>query len=91
MTNNMWELECIQSINDGNVIFAAFSTAQFTPKLLFDKNPYIIFLYKIFDLEVKGADEMIERFAHTYKYKSKIFVPKCMEEIDDIIKITNEM
>lgn len=45
---DMWELVCMDEISDGTILVSPFSTALFTPKLIYDKEPWIIFTYKIY-------------------------------------------
>lgn len=82
--NNLWELECLHQISADNVIISFFSTAQFTPKLLFDKEPYIIFLYKIFVNKLKG-EELINELKDMYNNKNKIYIPNNVEELKIIM------
>ncbi len=87
---NLWELECIRNITDEHVLIGAFSTAQVTPKLLCDKEPYLVFTYKLFfdnlDSEMWcGASGMIEQFKAFYRQTGKLFVPESMDELRRIV------
>ncbi len=91
--NNLWELECVHCIGGGHVLLAAFSTAQFAPKLLCDTEPYLIFLYKLFFTELdseywRGTAALIERFRALYRQPEKIFVP---ENVDEITNCLNQL
>lgn len=89
-TNNMWELTCAKFDSDNYVLIGCFSTAQFSPKLMNDKEPYLVFTYKIFsnlDEKRKTAfDRYINFFKGKYREKNRIFVPNNIEEYSDIIK-----
>lgn len=88
--NNMWELECISTINGNHVLIAFYSTAQITPKLIAGKEPYLIFAYKLF-LSDKAANEthkyeaMIEKLRNKYTSRNKIYVPETFEEYRQIL------
>ncbi len=84
--NNLWELECTHHITDNHILIAAFSTAQLTPKLLSDAEPYLIFAYRLFFTEIdseywKGTETLIEKFRGLYRQLEKIYVPESMEEL----------
>lgn len=85
--NNMWELECLEQLKGNNVLISVYSTAQVFPKLLFDKEPYVIFLYKLmFDnvsdnMYCKDADSLISSLTNAYKHKNRIYVPTTFEEL----------
>ena len=90
--NNMWELECLEQLSDNNILIGTYSTAQIFPKLLLDKEPYIIFLYKLlFDNAqynncCKAADSLIPSLIKAYQHKEKIFVPKTFKELVNVLK-----
>lgn len=89
--SNMWELKCSEgSIGDSSVLISSFSTAQFSPKFLFDKEPYVIFTYKlydsVFDSEViTRMNQMVEKLRTTYRDKEKITVLSTLEELPEKI------
>ena len=84
--NNMWELECMNSISDDHVLIGFCSTAHLMPKLLCDKEPYIIFLYELF-LNDKNTKEyendcsVVETVKELYRRKEKVLVPKTVQEL----------
>ena len=88
---NMWEIDCIENINNDHILMSFFSTVQFSPKMLADKEPYVIFLYKMFLTRLDGSEipwfeEMIDQLKEKYTDSSKIFVPNDMEELKRIIE-----
>lgn len=85
---NTWELEVQKYIGASNILISFFSTACFTPKLLFDREPVLIFLYRIFDESFYNADETVEKFRDLYRNKNKIIVLNSIEELYDL-KILN--
>lgn len=84
---NLWELECIHQITDKNVLISAFSTAQFMPKIMQDKEPSIIFTYRLVfdsldDPFLKDFAALIEDFKELYRDPSRIYVPETFEELE---------
>lgn len=92
--NNMWELECITSITNSHILFSFCSTAQIMPKLLCDKEPYIVFLFKLFidsydTNEYKNDMLIYESIKSVYRDKEKIFLPENIEDLKHFInKVT---
>lgn len=92
--NNMWELECIFNLSDEHVLIACCSSAQITPKMLAGKEPYIIFVYKLFwDVEniwTNRTKKVVSEFYDLYKQKNKIFVPDNLEDYYGIVERLRE-
>lgn len=89
--NNLWELECIKNLSNNHILLSFYSTAQFSPKFISDKEPYVFFLYKLFisDYGTKEYEEfenMIKVLKDSYKTKDKIYVPKNLEELNYLLK-----
>lgn len=93
---NIWELYACNTPNfDDKCLIAVHSTAVFTPKILFNKEPSIILLYKLLDKPFNGLDGFVKKFIETYENKEKIMIPETLEElyrdIDNvIINISNK-
>ncbi len=89
--NNLWEIMAGASIKEEHVLIASFSTAQFIPKLLYDKEPIIIFTYKLFDgygiLRRKNWEDLIDGLKRIYKKKNRIYV---VGSIDELIILLNK-
>lgn len=83
--DGLWEEICLHSIGDGTVLFNFFSTAATFPKLILDKEPTIVFMYRLLQGDVLAGDEIIEGFRQTYCDSSKILVPKNLEEFTKIV------
>ncbi len=83
---NMWELECARQITDDHTLVGAFSTAQFIPKMLYDKEPTVIFLYKLFGNAFENADVMIDTLRGMYTHPEKIVVAESLEELDAFLQ-----
>ncbi len=74
------------------ILVGFLSTANVTPKLMFDKEPYLILLYKIIyncgdvaDIDIEEFDGITERVKRIYNVKEKIFVPESIEELGGIL------
>lgn len=95
----MWELTAAVTDMDSKILIGYYSTAQITPKMLFDQEPWLIFLYRIdeslFDEnKKKSLDIMVGDLKANYREKRKIFIPNSIEEfkeeLDSIMKQTQE-
>ncbi len=82
---NTWEIECLNSITEKHIIISFFSTASFTTKMLFDKEPYLIFLYKALGVNFFNADKLVNDLKSIYKNPKKVIV------LDDINKFKQLM
>ncbi len=89
--NNLWELECITKIQDYHVLMGFCSTAQLMPKLLSNKEPYVIFLFNLF-LDDYNTNEYnndyysYESLKNMYSSKEKVFLPSTVEELKNILE-----
>lgn len=90
--NNIWELECLKQITDKHWLIGACSTAQIAPKLLCDREPHLVFLYRIFctarnDAESRTrGDNIVNKFRVLYRDPDKIHVPETYEELRSLVK-----
>lgn len=87
---NLWELECIDQIDDRNILISAFSTTQFMPKILKDAEPTVLFTYRLLlsDLDdpfLKDFANLIDDFRGLYRNPEKIYVPATFEELETIL------
>lgn len=78
--NQTWELSCCD-LEGSQVLINYFSTAAFTPKLMYDREPSVLFLYKLAGLELLNADNLIDNLRKIYRDKSKIMIPSNNEEL----------
>ena len=90
-SQQMWELKCIENIDEKQVLIGIFSTAQLVPKLFFEKEPYLIFLHHIYrkttnaNLNIENIDALIHNIADHYRTAKKIFIPESIEEFAEIL------
>lgn len=83
----LWELKCDNEITDDNILIAFCSTAQLTPKMLYDREPFLVFLYKLFDCDwIDGYVKLVEEIRMAYRDKTKIFIPDSLNDLDVLLK-----
>lgn len=88
--NIMWEMRVAMSIDFSNyILIGPNSTAQITPKLFFDKEPYLIFTHYFAEYltheDIKKYNKSIESIKEMYRKRDKIYCPKTVSEFDDAI------
>ena len=73
--------DCLES----RVFITDYSTASMTPKMLYNKEPIVIFLREIvINGHQRGngeIDRLIYRFREIYKDKSRVYIPKTINEL----------
>lgn len=87
LLDGSWEEICFSRVDEETVLFNFFSTAVTFPKLILDKEPKIVFMYKLVGADIMRGDEIVERFKRNYKEPNKIFVPNDIEEFDEILAL----
>lgn len=93
----VWEMKLLNMPNvDKKLFISIHSTACLTPKLLFNKEPYLILFYPMIDKKVIEGNERFEKtmelFIKQYKNPDKIMLPKTTEEfIECVKKYTNSV
>ena len=87
---SMWDLSS-KSISNDIILISSFSTALFTPKLLFNKEPYLIFIFCLYDNFFKNKNiinnlyKFIDRFKNSYCDKNKLCIIHDINELNSII------
>lgn len=84
----LWELICHTEINNSNILIGYYSTAQITPKILFNKEPYIVFLYKLYPISVElkqKLDNTVALLSKAYSDSSKIYIPDTIERFSQVL------
>ena len=69
---------------EDRVLISFVSTAIFTPKILFDKEPKVISLHRI--LNYMPFEQTFEKFRGIYRNKERVIAPNSIEELADVIK-----
>lgn len=81
---NMWEMECLNLINDEHILISCCSTAQITPKMIAGKEPYIFFLHRILLRNNSSTKDELEKLVsdikNIYLNKMRVFVPNTVQE-----------
>lgn len=89
--NIPFEVLCNKTDYSSSCFYTSFSTAVFTPKLLYDQEPTIVFLYKILRRyrrdKAQNCDLLVECLRKIYKEPKKIITPSTFEEFQNVIKI----
>lgn len=83
---NCWELICIDQISSEHILIGCFSTSQIMPKLIVDKEPYLIFTYRLFsrmftEKQLKEFEDFIQFIRTKYRNRNKIFVVNTINEL----------
>lgn len=90
MGDDMWELKILNADVDKMILIAPFSTAQVTPKLIFNLEPTLIFVHEFSFLKSMGRVHDVEIFISdlkkSYRNPEKIYTPHTPEEFAEILK-----
>lgn len=89
-TMNLWEFVNLKYIRNDTVLIGIFSTALFTPKLLFDLEPIIVFTFLLYPFESKFKSQLLssaKNLKEGYVDKKKIFIPETEEDLMNILSI----
>lgn len=83
------------SLNE-KVLISIISTACLTPKMIYDEEPYVIFLYKIFLSKYEfsewiSTEEVILKIKRNYRVPSKIMIPETISELKGYLNSINIM
>lgn len=86
----IWEIRTLNLENiESDLIISVHSTACLTPKILFNKEPYVILLYKVVISHdwpyFERMDDVISKFKRSYSDPEKVFVPETIQEYEDFI------
>lgn len=88
-TNSTMEILLLNNFfNNEDVFITPFSTAVALPKLLFDKEPTIIILTKLFEeMYIEGVltTQYFSKIANTYSDKGKVIIPASLKEFEKIL------
>lgn len=94
LPSEMWELLCADYVDDDKVLITINSTAAFSPFKLYNKEPYVIFIYRVVGLEGVSftiSEDLVNSLKKQYSDPSKIFVANNRNELIDIIKKLNSL
>lgn len=84
-TNLPWELN-INLCEDSNILISVFSTAAITPKILYNKEPRVIFLFRLLQPYLFfQAEEFLVRVRNSYQSKDRVVAPRTIKELSEIL------
>lgn len=84
-TNLPWELN-INLCEDSNILISVFSTAAITPKILYNKEPRVIFLFRLLQPYLFfQAEEFLARVRNSYQNKDRVVAPRTIKELSEIL------
>ena len=83
--SNLWELYAGLELTDRHVIVSIFSTGALTPWLLFNKQPVLVFLFKLIGPEFLGAEKVVNALKKQYAHPEKIHVPETISELKHVL------
>lgn len=87
----LWETLIPRIDIEDKILIGIFSTAQINPKIIFNKEPILIFLYRIENSKIFTEEEKreIDRFVSVidekYINKNRIYVPQNYADLIDIL------
>lgn len=86
---DFWELSVLNHDTDNMVLLGSYSSAQVTPKLLFDKEPASVFLFMLNDYmseeRKRQLNDKVEELRCMYRDPEKIIVPNNIDELNDVL------
>jgi len=81
-----WETICVRKLHDSNILVGIHSTALVSPKLICNKEPYVVFLYKVFGFQdEEKLNTFVGKIKNMYADKEKVFVPENLDELSEIL------
>lgn len=82
-----WEVLTYNQNMDDKTLLCIFSTSCVNPKLMFDQEPRVVFLYKLIGMDYsffgKGMIDFVNGVGNLYKDKTKFFIPETWEEFGE--------
>lgn len=87
--SDMWELICMRYVKNDSILITINSTAVFSPYKLYNKEPYIVFLYKLIGLHEHGlliSDNLVLELKKQYVDPNRILVPDSDSELIAILR-----
>lgn len=75
------------------VLITYISSAVFTPKILFDKEPYVICLHNMIEQSETSFlfQKIYTKFKRVYRNKSKVMAPSTLNELELVLKRISNM
>ncbi len=82
----LWEQVCMKTIDSGYTLIGTASTAMISPKLFFDQEPRLIFLFKALDFPVDDTFlQLLDKLIKSYKNPDDIIVLENLNELPGLL------
>jgi hypothetical protein len=82
-----WEVLTLNQDMNNKTLICIFSTSCVNPKVMYDEEPRVIFLYKLIGMDYsffgKGMISYVEHVKELYRDKEKFFIPETWDEFDE--------
>lgn len=86
-----WEIFNMNVEMTEKILVSLSSSACLSPKLIFDEEPIVIFLYKLFDLDrIEILEELFFKVKKQYTDPDRLFVPKSLDELHVFLERISE-
>ena len=87
----IWELQMLKMDDiDERLFISVHSTASYSAKMLYDKEPYLILFYRLGERWVSQVnddfEEFLEKFKNSYRDPEKVMIPETPEEFKECVK-----
>ncbi len=82
-----WEQYCSRADLSDKVLISVDSSALMTPKMIFDKEPYVIALYRLFENPTVNRAEIDALFGklQTLSEPGRVLIPDSIEKLENIL------
>ena len=87
-----WEQYCSRAKLSDKILISVDSSALMTPKIIFDKEPYVIALYRLFEDPTINRTEIDDLFGklQTLCAPGKVLIPHSTQELKQILQNLSE-
>lgn len=88
--NNIWEIECGEQIQDHHILISYISSCMWTPKILYGKEPTLVFMYPLLSLEKEkmlSMDSYVKKLKSIYSDPERIHIVSSTEELEKVLSI----
>ena len=89
--NYMWEVQVGMTAIEEKLLITQGSTAVFTPKLMYNKEPYILFTYKLIPLPnnttTQEFQSLVTKLKKLYNYPERIYEPETWKDFKTSIDL----
>ena len=85
--NSGFESDCYMHDFSNHILITVFSTSVFIPKMIFEQEPVVILLYKLFPFSQEWDETgFVEKFQSVCHDRKKVIVPNSADEFYDYMK-----